>query len=119
MKRLYIPLPELKARVQILNNLLKTERTEITAEEIQRVGELTEGFSGADMQTLCHEASMGPIRTISETQMNHVDIGDVRPVNYSDFKDAMDSVRASVSPNDLKHYIEWDKTYGSGAGKAR
>lgn len=117
VKRLYIPLPEMEARVQILSNLLKKERTDITMAEIKRVGELSVGFSGADMQTLCHEASMGPIRSISETQMNFVGVDDVRPVNYSDFKSALECVRASVSPNDLKHYIDWDRTYGSGAGK--
>lgn len=119
VKRLYIPLPEQSARIQILKNLLRTERTDITIEEIERVGTTTEGFSGADMQTLCHEAAMGPIRTITETQMNHVDVADVRPVNYADFQSALDCVRASVSQNDLKHYIEWDCTYGSGAGKTK
>lgn len=119
VKRLYIPLPELEARVQILRNLLRSERTEITDDDLQRVGEMTDGFSGADMKTLCHEASMGPIRTISETQMNHVDLADVRPVTYADFQAALDCVRASVSRKDLAHYIEWDRTYGSGASKMK
>lgn len=114
VKRLYIPLPELEARVQILDNLLKRERTSITMDELKCVSGLTAGFSGADMKTLCHEASMGPIRSISATQMNLVDVNDVRPLNYSDFEVALKRVRASVSQNDLKQYIEWDRTYGSG-----
>lgn len=117
VKRLYIPLPDLSARTQILNNLLKTDKAEITSNEICEIGRLTDGFSGADMKVLCHEASMGPIRAIPSSQMKIVDINDVRALNYNDFLAALKRVRASVSQNDLKYYIEWNKTYGSGTGK--
>lgn len=117
VRRLYIPLPELSARNQIINNLLKSEKCEITSVQIQEIGKLTEGFSGADMKVLCHEASMEPIRSIPSSYMDLVDINDVRPVNYVDFRTALQSVRTSVSQADLKHYIEWDRTYGSGSGK--
>lgn len=116
-KRLYIPLPEETARQELLRNLLKNERTEINAQQIMEIGRLTNGFSGADLKVLCQEASMGPIRSIPTSQMRLVDVNDVRPVNYSDFHVALERVRASVSPNDLQHYIVWDQTYGSGAGK--
>lgn len=114
VKRLYIPLPELDARVHILQNLL-TNQTDVTDVQMTEIGRLTDGFSGADMKQLCHEASMGPIRSISMEQMEHIDVNDVRPVNYSDFESAMIRVRASVSPDDLLQYIKWDRTYGSGA----
>lgn len=117
VRRLYIPLPDLNARVQILNNLLKSEDTNITAEQIERVGELTKGFSGADMKTLCSEASMGPIRILSESQMNQVEVDEVRAIAYTDFEAALECVRASVSQNDLQQYIDWDIIYGSGAGR--
>lgn len=116
MKRLYVPLPELSARIQIITNLLNSEKAFLTTEQIHEIGKLTEGFSGADMRVLCHEASMEPIRSITA----HMDldvIKEVRAINYADFRAALQCVRASVSQNDLKHYLEWDKTYGSGAGK--
>lgn len=116
-KRLYIPLPELPARIQILNNLLRSERAEISEKEIQEIGRLTDGFSGADMHVLCHEASMGPVRSIPSTQMNLINANDVRAVNYGDFQAALNCVRSSVAQRDLKQYLDWDKTYGSGIGK--
>lgn len=116
VKRLYIPLPELDARVQILHNLLrKTNQTDVNDAQLIEIGRLTDGFSGADMKQLCHEASMGPIRSISMEQMEYIDVNDVRPVSYCDFESAMTRVRASVSPDDLLQYIRWDRTYGSGA----
>lgn len=116
-KRLYIPLPEQKAREELLRNLLKNERTEIGEEQILEIGRTTDGFSGADLKVLCQEASMGPIRSIPLDQINMIDVNDMRALNYSDFQVALQRVRASVSSNDLQHYIEWDQTYGSGAGK--
>lgn len=116
-KRLYIPLPEQSARLDLLKNLLKNERTDIDEQQIMEIARMTNGFSGADLKVLCQEASMGPIRSIPMNEMNMVDVNDVRALNYSDFQVALECVRASVSPNDLHHYIEWDQTYGSGAGK--
>lgn len=111
-KRLYIPLPDQNARVQILTLLLKKERNQINDEEISEIGRLTDGFSGADMKTLCHEALMGPIRSIRLEDMQTIAVNDVRPLNFSDFTNALKRVRASVSKDDLIQYEKWDSTYG-------
>ncbi|XP_065074647.1 fidgetin-like protein 1 [Ochlerotatus camptorhynchus] len=115
VKRLYIPLPELRARMQILARLLANEKNSLSSEEITEIGQLTDGFSGADMKVLCHEASMGPIRSIPFDQLGQIEKEDVRPVCHEDFKAALGRVRASVSPNDLTQYVKWDRLYGSGA----
>lgn len=115
VKRLYIPLPELSARMQILTRLLANEKNSLASEEITEIGQLTDGFSGADMKVLCHEASMGPIRSIPLDQLGQIEKEDVRAVCHEDFKAALGRVRASVSPNDLTQYVKWDRLYGSGA----
>ena len=40
---------------------------------------------------------------------------DVPPIRLVDFKNALKHVKSSVSPNDLKLYLEWNKTYGCGS----
>ncbi|XP_050089665.1 fidgetin-like protein 1 [Anopheles aquasalis] len=115
VKRLYIPLPDLAARIQILTRLLQQERNCLTVDEIERVGTLTEGFSGADMKVLCHEASMGPIRSIPFEQLGDIAKDQVRPICHDDFQLALAKVKASVSPADLNQYVVWDRTYGAGA----
>lgn len=67
------------------------------------------------MKTLCHEASMGPIRSIPFTEMHKIDIKDLRPLSFLDFETALTRVRASVSSDDLKVYEKFDATYGSGS----
>ncbi|KAK4883435.1 hypothetical protein RN001_006754 [Aquatica leii] len=114
VKRLYIPLPESEARFQIVHKLISKERNNLTDEDMYKIAQLSDGYSGADMKQLCSEASLGPIRSISLNQMETIDANEVRPVGMEDFIKALSLVRSSVSPKDLHQYIEWNQVYGSG-----
>jgi hypothetical protein len=52
---------------------------------------------------------MCPISSVSADQ--------VRPINFQDFVNAMNQVKASVSKSDLDAYFEWDKSFGSNSSK--
>lgn len=114
VKRLYIPLPDVSARREILYSLLSSDNHVITESQFDEIASRTDGFSGADMKTLCHEALMGPVRAISFADIQNVPADSVRPVTFADFLDALKCVRASVSQNDLQHYVDWTNKYGSG-----
>lgn len=116
VKRLYIPLPEFAARKELLFSLISTENHVMTESHLEEVARRTQGFSGADMKVLCQEAVMGPVRSISFTDMKSVSAENVRPVTFTDFLDAMKCVRASVSQDDLQQYVDWNNKYGSGSG---
>lgn len=115
VKRLYIPLPDSTARKQLVNRLISTERNVLSETDIESIGTLTDGYSGADVKNLCAEASLGPIRSIHFSMIENMDAEQVRPICFQDFQSALNRVRASVSSKDLEQYIVWDKTYGSGA----
>ncbi|CAF0714983.1 unnamed protein product [Brachionus calyciflorus] len=112
VKKLYIPLPEAIGRKQIVINLMKTQPCELSEDEIDQISELTDGYSGADMTHLCREAAIGPIRTLSG-MIETVELDQVREINFQDFMDAMQQVRASVSPDDLDAYVKWNNSFGS------
>lgn len=113
-KRLYIPLPEGSARSQIVTNLMAKERNSLSKAELHLVVSATEGFSGADMTQLCREAALGPIRSIQMSQIATISADQVRPIVYSDFQEALRTVRPSVSSKDLELYEDWNKTFGCG-----
>lgn len=69
------------------------------------------GYSGADLSALCREAAYGPIRSLPNIE--HIDSSLVRPIIYADFIAATAQVRASVSQQDLRMYVEWNRQYGS------
>ncbi|XP_033608569.1 fidgetin-like protein 1 isoform X2 [Cryptotermes secundus] len=114
VKKLYIPLPELEARRQIVERLMSNENHCLTEPEVNEISMLTAGYSGADMKNLCQEASLGPIRSLGFINIKNISPDQVRPVTVDDFKSALTRVRASVSPDDLDSYVAWDKLYGSG-----
>ncbi len=56
VKKLYIPLPETSGRKQIVCNLMRKQGDFLSEEEVDRIAEVTDGYSGADMANLCREA---------------------------------------------------------------
>lgn len=117
VKRLYVPLPELRAREQIINNLLASVRHDLSSDDVTAIAERSAGYSGADMTNLCKEASMEPIRSIPFSQLEDIKMEEVRHITKRDFEEALINVRPSVSQSDLNIYIEWDRTYGSGTAQ--
>uniref|UniRef100_A0A146L3F9 Fidgetin-like protein 1 n=2 Tax=Lygus hesperus TaxID=30085 RepID=A0A146L3F9_LYGHE len=115
VKRLYIPLPDMEARKEMVQQLMKCERNELNPQEIDELAKFTDGFSGADMKHLCQEACLGPIRSLGPSQISSIAAHQVRPVNMSDFTSALKRVHPSVGPDDLHQYVTWNKTYGSGS----
>jgi katanin p60 ATPase-containing subunit A1 len=71
-KRIYIPLPNAQARIDLFKINLKDIPVEDTlignqesySEHMALLGDLTEGYSGADIHLVCREASMMPMRRI-------------------------------------------------------
>lgn len=117
VKRLYVPLPELEARKQIINNLLRSVHHNLDEEDVAKIAEKSAGYSGADMTNLCKEASMEPIRSIPFSQLEDIRMEEVRHITNRDFEEALINVRPSVSQSDLNIYIDWDRTYGSGTAQ--
>lgn len=108
---MYIPLPESEARGTIIKNLLSNQSHCLTEEDIQWICSKTEGYSGSDMDGLCREAAIGPIRSISD--ILNISNSDVRPISRKDFEEALTQVRASVSNQDLDFYLDWNQKFGS------
>ncbi|XP_069586447.1 fidgetin-like protein 1 [Ranitomeya imitator] len=114
VKRLYIPLPEAPARKQIVVSLMSQENYSLSEKEVEAIVVQAEGFSGADMTQLCREAALGPIRSLQAIDISTISPDQVRPIAYIDFQNAFQTVRPSVSQQDLELYEHWNKTFGCG-----
>lgn len=95
-----------------MRNLLRKQLNNLDEANIDDICKRTEGYSGSDVDNLCREASLGPIRSIGD--IRNVDLNSVRPVGFQDFIEALDVVRKSVSEKDLVYYTEFDREFGSG-----
>ena len=118
-KRIYIPLPDDEAREEQIKVLLKKDGTThaISQADVLWIVQATEGFSGADMQALCQDAAMGPVRTYTRKHgfnlTAKIRAGDLDPIVRADFVAALTRVQKSVGPSELAKCIEWNKQYGT------
>ena len=69
-------------RRSIVTRLLAREEHELTAAQLDQVGQLTQGYSGADMANLCKEAAMGPIRSMDFTQIQIISKAELRKISF-------------------------------------
>lgn len=93
---LYVPLPDAEAREFIINKCLDT----IPMEEdvtIDWLVEITEGYSGADVDEFCDKAKEDPLLKAIETEK----MVNLRRV---DFQNASKKVRKSVTYKDLQEF---------------
>lgn len=120
-KRIYIPLPEPAGRNQLFEiNLSEVKMSHEV--EIQELVRRTDGYSGADVTNVCREAAMMGLRkrmakarqegiSVAKMQMlkDEVDV----PVTQADFLEAVKNVSRSVGSDDLQHFADWMKEFGS------
>ncbi|TRZ01340.1 hypothetical protein DNTS_001207 [Danionella cerebrum] len=116
-KRIYIPLPSAKGRVELLKISLK-ELELANDVNMDKIAEQMEGYSGADITNVCRDASLmamrrriegltpEEIRKLSKDEMH-------MPTTMEDFETALKKVSKSVSAADLEKYEKWITEFGS------
>lgn len=62
MKRIYIPMPDADARLELLRHLLRGQPVRLRRGELERVAAVTDKYSASDLAALCREAAIIPIR---------------------------------------------------------
>ena len=117
-KRIYIPLPTAIGRKQLFEiNLKGIEVTEDI--NYERLIEITDGYSGADLANVCRDAALMPLR--KKIAQGNVDILRIRevqneiniPLTMDDFLEAIRNVSKSVSQAQLDEYQQWMAEFGS------
>lgn len=108
VKRLYVPLPDLEGRQEMIAHIGQGEYS-LSADELAAIAALLEGYSGSDIFNLCREAVMEPVREVREL----ASLQALRPTTVNDFVKAMQQIRKSVSEKDLEVYTEWNRDFGS------
>ncbi|KNC96074.1 uncharacterized protein SPPG_08465 [Spizellomyces punctatus DAOM BR117] len=116
-KRIYIPLPDLETRRELLRLNLQSIKIadDVVLEEL---AEKIDGYSGADITNICRDASMMSmrkrIRGLSPEQIRSISKEELEaPATKEDFEAAISKIQSSVSQADLKRYQEWMDEFGS------
>ncbi|XP_012685236.1 katanin p60 ATPase-containing subunit A1 [Clupea harengus] len=116
-KRIYIPLPSAKGRVDLLKINLK--ELEIANDvNMDKIAEQMEGYSGADITNVCRDASLMAMRRriegLTPEEIRNISRDEMHmPTTMEDFEAALRKVSKSVSAIDLEKYEKWIAEFGS------
>ncbi|MFC1930397.1 AAA family ATPase, partial [Chloroflexota bacterium] len=95
-EKLYIPLPDIKARRQIIEANLRGKPLS-PGVDLDEVARVTQGYSGADLRRLCEKSSDAPF-------LESVHTGQEREMEMSDILNVLHSLKPSVSPKNLSRF---------------
>jgi transitional endoplasmic reticulum ATPase len=98
-EKVYIPLPDREARRDILDMNLKGLPLGPDV-DLDRLADLLEGYSGADLANLCHKAAESVFLEVLPTQ-------EERDLMMGDFLAVAERLRPSVSPKDLAKFEQF------------
>ncbi len=101
-----IPSPDEKSRLEIFK--IHTKDMPLAKDvDVEMLADITENYSGADIEALCREAAMLSIRENEKADI----------VKKIHFDKALESVRASITPDITKFYSTVSEKLGKGISK--
>ncbi|HDJ84101.1 MAG TPA: AAA family ATPase, partial [Desulfurococcaceae archaeon] len=97
-KLIYVPPPDFKARIEILK--IHTRNVPLTEDvNLEDIARRTEGYSGADLESLVREAALAALRE---------DIN-AKQVSQRHFEYALRKVKPSITPDMIQFYKSWEE----------
>lgn len=111
-KRIYLNLPDLPARSKIFEIHSKGVDIDDTV-DFQLIGEMSDGYSGRDIQLICRESVMMPVRELDISgALDNPEI-QARAVTMQDYMSAFEKIKPSVAPEELLKHRDWAEEFGS------
>jgi SpoVK/Ycf46/Vps4 family AAA+-type ATPase len=109
-KRIYVPLPDVKARTQMLKQYTAPLKMDPEL-KLDDLAKITDGYSGSDMRDICQAVQLRVVTELFE--QNGEDNKEVQPraINLEDFKEILRSRKPSVSQEMLKAYVSWSENF--------
>ncbi|CAI6003640.1 unnamed protein product [Closterium sp. NIES-64] len=116
-RRIMVGLPDAGNRELILRSILQHEHVDADVDYCE-LAQLTEGFSGSDLKTLCTAAAYGVLRealAAADDGANEEALK-LRPLTLKDFREGKNQVSASVAgeAQSMQELKEWNNLYGEG-----
>ncbi len=108
-KRIYVPLPDVKARRKLLEML--TSKIKLAPDvDLDKLARMLEGYNGSDIKDIVFDAYM---RTVKEYFRNGATGEGPRPVSMRDFIEVIRRRKPSVDAENLRKLEEWRKKFNA------
>ncbi len=105
-KRIYVPLPDREARIQLLKML--TSKLKLDKDvDIEKLADMLEGYSASDIKDIVTDAHLRTVREYFKTGKGP------RPVKMEDFEQVLKRRKPSVDKRTLLLYEKWSQEHGA------
>ncbi|RLI25476.1 MAG: AAA family ATPase [Candidatus Hecatellales archaeon] len=111
-KRIYVPLPDLEARKQLIK-IYSKELNFAPDVDLERLAILTEGYAGSDIRDLLQTAHTKVVREFFQQGGAENPQAKPRPITMQDLMEALAERKPSVSKSMLQAYRKWTAEYGA------
>ena len=102
-KRIYVPLPDKRARIQLLE--LYTKKLRLSPDlDLSKLAEVLEGYTGSDIKDIVMAAHL---RTVKELFEKNRGVGEARAITWDDFMHVLKVRKPSVSEDLVRVYDSW------------
>ena len=82
-KRILVPLPDERDRLELIRFLMKKQKNSITDVELREISKRLENYSASDLTQLAKDAAMAPLRELSAEQVKKLVITDESSPDYA------------------------------------
>ncbi|MDP7975834.1 MAG: AAA family ATPase [Thermoprotei archaeon] len=110
-KRIYVPLPDFKSRIELFKLYAKKLRLadDVNLEELARI---TDGYSGSDIKDICQSVQLKVVKEFFEQKgaaglTGEPPSGEPRPIAMQDFLEVISKRKPSVSKQMVAFYEKW------------
>ena len=113
-KRIFIGLPDLHARKELFKKLLEQQSNSLSESEINKLADLTDGYSASDITALAKDAALGPIRDLcgNSDVVKNLKPKNVRKIMFKDFNNSLNKIRRSCVDSSIERLTKWNQEYG-------
>ena len=109
-KRIFVPLPDFKARLTMLD--IQTKDLKLASDvNISMLAEITEGYTGSDMRDIVQSAQIDVVRELFENTDPNDKESIPREITMFDFRRILEKRRPSVSSQNTQNYMKWAESY--------
>jgi SpoVK/Ycf46/Vps4 family AAA+-type ATPase len=109
-KRIYVPLPDIKARMDMLQLYASNLKFNNNV-DFAELGRMTEGYSGGDIRDLFQSTQLKVVRDFFQQGRAGDPNAIPDPITMEDFQSIVTTRRPSVSQGNLKRYYDWDDSF--------
>lgn len=111
-EKIYVPLPDKKARTFLFEKNLKDVPIDDTV-DLEYLAGITDGYSGADIAEICDKAKVEPLlKSITLQEEGKFDKDNIIKLSRSDLVTAIKSVRKASNKEEIKKFEDFAKSFG-------